>query len=161
MSPEPRAWDNTWENEWFKSVATWNVSFTRWENVSNGLYVIDKVVQDTFNKLDGNLFYGISYHPFICQNIKRDKSIFPTLICFCFCLTSTMWSLRKAGVSFPLNGIFSWVLSSLFYSGNINSMFWRNKMKENEYVCESITSGSLSSFFLRNQPSAVENNLMP
>lgn len=37
-------------------------------------------------------------------------------------------------------------------------------MKGDECVSESITSGSLSSFFsplLSNQPSAVENNLMP
>lgn len=75
-------------------------------------------------------------------------------------------------MSFPLNGIFSWVLSSLFYSGNINSMCWKNKMKGDVCVCmcacvsvsESITSGSLSFFFfyfsgISHQ--SLKNNLMP
>lgn len=117
-------------------------------------------------------FYFISY---ICQEIKLTERVRWACISHTdmFVLLFKLWcvKLKESVSAFPLNGIFSWVLSSLFYSGNINSMCWKNKMKGDVCVCmcacvcvsESITSGSLSIFFYFSGIShqLLKNNLMP
>lgn len=60
---------------YYRMFTTWNASVTPWEELSNSLYMLYKIVQGTFNTFDGTLYMASRIILSFAKKIKLTGSM--------------------------------------------------------------------------------------